>query len=105
MVLSLLTVDMTLSPTAATCFESHANRVYVPHSRHVKHVSQMHKSSTDIGQKCNAAAAGLQTELSAVLEYSEKLVDECVAKPETYEEPNPASRRVCLGGHPPKYIK
>mmetsp|Transcript_14844 Transcript_14844/g.34968 ORF Transcript_14844/g.34968 Transcript_14844/m.34968 type:complete len:700 (-) Transcript_14844:97-2196(-) len=28
---------------------------------------------------------GLQTELSAVLEYSEKLVEECVAKPETYE--------------------
>jgi len=29
---------------------------------------------------------GLQTELSAVMEYSEKLVEECVAKPETYEE-------------------
>mmetsp|Transcript_25130 Transcript_25130/g.58354 ORF Transcript_25130/g.58354 Transcript_25130/m.58354 type:complete len:704 (-) Transcript_25130:67-2178(-) len=29
---------------------------------------------------------GLQTELSAVLEYSEKLVEECVAKPETYED-------------------
>jgi len=28
---------------------------------------------------------GLQTELTAVLEYSEKLVEECVAKPETYE--------------------
>jgi len=28
---------------------------------------------------------GLQTELSAVLEYSEKLVQMCVAKPETYE--------------------
>jgi len=29
---------------------------------------------------------GLQTELAAVLEYSEKLVEMCVAKPETYEE-------------------
>jgi len=28
---------------------------------------------------------GLQTELSAVLEYAEKLVEQCVAKPETYE--------------------
>merc|ERR1719271_1387479 len=29
---------------------------------------------------------GVKTELSAVLEYYEKLKDRCIAKPETYEE-------------------
>eukprot|EP00403_Amphidinium_massartii_P042452 CAMPEP_0178440306 /NCGR_PEP_ID=MMETSP0689_2-20121128/36693_1 /TAXON_ID=160604 /ORGANISM="Amphidinium massartii, Strain CS-259" /LENGTH=698 /DNA_ID=CAMNT_0020063041 /DNA_START=76 /DNA_END=2169 /DNA_ORIENTATION=+ len=33
----------------------------------------------------SADREGLQNELSAVLEYSEKLVAQCVAKPETYE--------------------
>merc|ERR1719217_1481721 len=30
--------------------------------------------------------SGVQTELAAVLEYGEKLTEQCVAKPETYEE-------------------
>merc|ERR1719265_2644329 len=29
---------------------------------------------------------GIQTELTAVLEYGEKLTDQCVAKPDTYED-------------------
>merc|ERR1719217_607109 len=30
--------------------------------------------------------SGVQTELEAVLEYGEKLADQCIAKPETYED-------------------
>merc|ERR1719158_1807240 len=40
---------------------------------------------------------GVETELSAVMEYLKKIEDECIAKPETYEE-RPARRTAEIAG-------
>jgi hypothetical protein len=52
----------------------------------VKYKTQEHKGLDKEIAELSADRDALQTELDAVMEYDEKIKDECIAKPETYEE-------------------
>mmetsp|Transcript_29933 Transcript_29933/g.69032 ORF Transcript_29933/g.69032 Transcript_29933/m.69032 type:complete len:704 (+) Transcript_29933:89-2200(+) len=96
-ILEVIASDFTKSLAQATLAEESAETEYDKTTQENK-ITKATKDQ-DVKYKTQEAAGldkavaehstdreGLQTELSAVLEYSEKLVDECVAKPETYEE-------------------
>mmetsp|Transcript_48407 Transcript_48407/g.89157 ORF Transcript_48407/g.89157 Transcript_48407/m.89157 type:complete len:699 (+) Transcript_48407:76-2172(+) len=96
-ILEVIESDFTKSLAQATLTEESAQTEYDKMTQENK-ITKATKDQ-DVKYKSQEAAGldkavaehstdreGLQTELSAVLEYSEKLVDECVAKPETYEE-------------------
>merc|ERR1719281_2302310 len=52
----------------------------------VKYKTQEHIALDKEIAELTSDRDGTQTELDAVLEYDEKIKDQCIAKPETYEE-------------------
>mmetsp|Transcript_15085 Transcript_15085/g.33944 ORF Transcript_15085/g.33944 Transcript_15085/m.33944 type:complete len:698 (-) Transcript_15085:39-2132(-) len=96
-ILEVIESDFTKSLAEATLTEESAQTGYdkmtqenkitkVTKEQDVKYKSQEAAGLDKAVAEHSTDREGLQTELSAVLEYSEKLVDECVAKPETYED-------------------
>mmetsp|Transcript_34735 Transcript_34735/g.79656 ORF Transcript_34735/g.79656 Transcript_34735/m.79656 type:complete len:704 (-) Transcript_34735:60-2171(-) len=95
--LEVISSDFSKNLAAETVAEDEAQTQYERMTQENK-ITKMTKEQ-DVKYKTQEAAGldkavaehsadrdGLQTELSAVLEYSEKLVSQCVAKPETYAE-------------------
>lgn len=52
----------------------------------VKYKTKTHKSLDKSSAELSADKEGLETELDAVLDYWEKIKEQCIAKPEPYEE-------------------
>jgi len=58
----------------------------VSKNQDVKYKTKTHKSLDKATADLNSDKEGLQTELDAVLEYWAKIKEQCIAKPEPYEE-------------------
>eukprot|EP00403_Amphidinium_massartii_P026043 CAMPEP_0178402504 /NCGR_PEP_ID=MMETSP0689_2-20121128/16877_1 /TAXON_ID=160604 /ORGANISM="Amphidinium massartii, Strain CS-259" /LENGTH=699 /DNA_ID=CAMNT_0020023409 /DNA_START=30 /DNA_END=2129 /DNA_ORIENTATION=- len=96
-ILEVIESDFSKNLAAATLAEESAQSMYdkmtqenkitkATKEQDVKYKSQEASGLEKAVAEHSSDREGLQTELSAVLEYSEKLVEECVAKPETYED-------------------